>query len=382
MRLRILMAAIGVAGAIGVTVLLAHPYSAAFQSVPPGWLYVVASDIVEIKDGVTTMTGRLSLVDSERGVVERTEVVGNRPHVAVVPGRDWLYLSWEDVVPDGIVGRFAAVDSRTWQPLWSREGVPSAGRTHSHHGRPALSGDGTLLYRYRHALSESFVPSSWIETVHTMQNSFLPERLPLSLCGGLATLHPVQGPYSLFVVCGGSQDVRAVAVSPTGSLQGDEAIVATLEARPQWAVPAQAFVHDRGRLFTVVQDDGTAITVDTISLRVVTRRRLAALGDGRSASATGAPVLTVEAVGRVYLASVGADGRSRVTVMASHDLTPLGEFEVEGGIVSLTASGDGSKLYAIRGGRSELVVLDAMTGEELNGIEIEGGHLVYAIVAQ
>jgi hypothetical protein len=176
--------------------------------------------------------------------------------------------------------------------------------------------------------------------------------------------------------------VRAVTVSPSGALWGEEAIVATLEARPQWEVPAQAFVHDGGRLFTVLQDDGTAITLGTISLRLVARRQLGALGDGSSASSSGRPALVVETTGRVYLHTLSPEKTPRLVVMASHDLAPLGVFETNRYFVSLAASPDGSRLYGVDDSRSGVIVLDATTGEELRTIDIEGGQVVYLVVAQ
>lgn len=368
---------------VGVaSVCSAQAYLAELPQAEPDRLYVVQSDITARNNGVVTISGRVALVDPDRGIVERVIDVGNKPDIGIIPGRGWLYLSSDVLASGGLVGRFAALDLHTRQPLWSHDEEPTRGMPTPYNSRMALSLDGALLYRYRRTITDSGVESSWLETTDARRNVRLPDRVPLSLCGGRAALHPVSSPASLFVVCGRSQDVRAVTVSPSGALQGEEAIVATLETRPQWEVPAQAFVHDGGRLFTVLQDDGTAITLGTISLRLVARGRLEALGDGSSASSTGLPALVVETTGRVYLHAFGPEKTPRLVVMASRDLTPIEVFETNRYFVSLAASLDGTKLYAVDGSRTSVIVLDAMTGEELETIEIEGGQVVYAVVAQ
>jgi hypothetical protein len=68
--------------------------------------------------------------------------------------------------------------------------------------------------------------------------------------------------------------------------------------------------------------------------------------------------------------------------MASHDLAPLEVFETNRFFVSLAASPDGSRLYGVDDSRSGVIVLDATTGEELRTIDIEGGQVVYLVVAQ
>jgi DNA-binding beta-propeller fold protein YncE len=370
-----------------------------------GWLYVVDSNR-------NTGESAMLVVDPEKGRVVASLPGGYQPDIAVSADGSRLYLSYSEMnnTPEG---KLQVIDTSTGAVL--RE-LPDMHRWlstyYSYAPNMVLSRDGAWLYVFKMLESQDRF-TNYLETFDTQLNAFLPNKVDLPECVS-ATMVPSVVGEGVYVLCGGTRDVRFVSLDRGAkaghvtSVMNDVSAAFPKEASTpvlghgEKRYIATGFVNSDGKTLTVITTDGLFLQGDAASGRISGHGLLdrALHGDSaESASAVSAgwlderwvrsqrPVLSPDGK-RLYL-GLGTKKRLRqgsqlldkIAVLDAATMELIKTLDPNRTYWSFAISGDENRLYVVDSDHAVICVLDINSGRELGVVTGVGTTPVYAVAA-
>lgn len=226
--------------------------------------------------------------------------------------------------------------------------------------RMAISPDGRWLY----LLETNYEQGShdfFLRIFDTAQGQLLPERQPVSGCGG-AQVVPWGAQQETLLLCQAEQPVSAP----------DPELVLRFPAMVRG-------VRARGNLY-VAGRDGRVLEIDPATRRVMRSAQCAALSGLMPASST------VSADGRLWYLPVKAASEDRraiaqILVFDTETMSEVATITPRQPFWSLTLSSDGKELYATMPNANSIVVIDATTHDQVRTLTI-GTRPSFVQVAQ
>jgi Methylamine dehydrogenase heavy chain (MADH) len=369
-----------------------------------GWLYILDSKRNEAESAVLVL-------DPEKGRIVESLYGGYQPDIAVAPDGSRLYLTYSET-ENTHEGKLQVIDTSTGAVL---KELPNRNRwlttIETYAPKMVLSRDGAWLYLFKMIASSD--STFHLEIFDTRLNTFLPDKIDLPGCVS-ATMVPSVAEDGVYVICGGTKDVRFVSVDRGSKTVRVSPIIRDVNSpfreeagtavagHVESHYVATGFVNPEGKTFTVVTTDGLYLKGDIASGRVIDHDSLdrtiqgANGGPGAGVSAgwlddrwvrSQRPVLSSDG-NRIYLGLGtakmlyhGSQLLDRIAVLDATTMDLIKIVDPHRTFWSFAISSNESQLYVVDSDHAVVGVLDVNSGRELGTVSGVGTTPVYAVVA-
>ena len=303
-------------------------------------------DVLVVTTNWSGGTEQILLIDPQFGQVRSLwHGRGGIGDAIVSPGGKWLYVTHHC----SRASCLSVVDTASGEIVQTVEGPEFIRWIMPNAPGMAISPDG----RWLHLLETNYQQGShdfFLRTFDTVQNQLLPDRRPVSGCGG-AQIVPLGGRQDVLLLC--REEYRAPVPDPALAL----------------SFPTMARgVTARGKLYVALRD-GRVLEIDTATRQVLRSAQSASLANLMPASGT------LSADGRLWYLPINrtredGPGIEQILVFDTVAMNAVATITLEQPFWSLTLSSDGKELYATMPKANSIAVIDTTTQDQVRTLAI------------